>query len=58
MSALFRGFGPAMLRAFPANAATFVSLLLSSCWHVARADRSPSSQLGVELSLQAMNKLF
>lgn len=23
--ALFRGFGPAMLRAFPANAATFVS---------------------------------
>lgn len=37
MSALFRGFGPAMLRAFPANAATF---------------------LGVELSLQAMNKLF
>ncbi|KAI5476690.1 hypothetical protein MNV49_007404 [Pseudohyphozyma bogoriensis] len=37
VKALFKGFAPAMLRAFPANAATF---------------------LGVELSLQAMNKLF
>ncbi|GAA5928897.1 hypothetical protein JCM1841_001288 [Sporobolomyces salmonicolor] len=37
VKALFKGFGPAMLRAFPANAATF---------------------LGVELSMQAMNKLF
>ncbi|GAA5863099.1 hypothetical protein JCM3774_001420 [Rhodotorula dairenensis] len=36
-SALFKGFGPAMARAFPANAATF---------------------LGVELSMQAMNKFF
>ncbi|ORY66652.1 mitochondrial carrier domain-containing protein [Leucosporidium creatinivorum] len=35
--ALFKGFGPAMARAFPANAACF---------------------LGVELSLQAMNKVF
>ncbi|KAJ1994503.1 carnitine transporter [Dimargaris cristalligena] len=35
--ALFRGLGPAMLRAFPANAACF---------------------LGVEVSLQAMNKLW
>ncbi|KAJ1950919.1 carnitine transporter, partial [Dispira parvispora] len=35
--ALFRGLGPAMLRAFPANAACF---------------------LGVELSLQAMNKVW
>ncbi|KAJ2376164.1 carnitine transporter, partial [Coemansia sp. RSA 2607] len=35
--ALFRGMGPAMLRAFPANAACF---------------------LGVELSLQAMNRLW
>ncbi|GAA5977797.1 hypothetical protein JCM5350_006181 [Sporobolomyces pararoseus] len=37
VKALFKGFGPAMLRAFPANAATF---------------------LGVELSMQAMNKFF
>ncbi|GAC98894.1 hypothetical protein PHSY_006489 [Pseudozyma hubeiensis SY62] len=37
MKALFKGFGPAMARAFPANAATF---------------------LGVEVSLQAMNKMF
>ncbi|GAA5838028.1 hypothetical protein JCM11251_006828 [Rhodosporidiobolus azoricus] len=37
VKALFKGFGPAMARAFPANAATF---------------------LGVELSMQAMNKLF
>jgi solute carrier family 25 carnitine/acylcarnitine transporter 20/29 len=36
-SALFKGLGPAMLRAFPANAATF---------------------LGVELAMNAMNKLF
>ncbi|POY74725.1 hypothetical protein BMF94_2201, partial [Rhodotorula taiwanensis] len=36
-SALFKGFGPAMARAFPANAATF---------------------LGVELSMQLMNKAF
>lgn len=35
--ALFKGFAPAMARAFPANAACF---------------------LGVELSMQAMNKLF
>ncbi|KAJ2849719.1 carnitine transporter, partial [Coemansia erecta] len=35
--ALFRGMGPALLRAFPANAACF---------------------LGVELSLQLMNKLW
>ncbi|KAJ2159714.1 carnitine transporter [Coemansia sp. RSA 552] len=35
--ALFRGMGPALLRAFPANAACF---------------------LGVELSLQAMNKVW
>lgn len=37
ISALFRGLGPAMIRAFPANAACF---------------------LGVELSLNAMNKIF
>lgn len=37
VKALFKGFGPAMARAFPANAATF---------------------LGVEVSLQAMNKVF
>ncbi|GAA6030997.1 hypothetical protein JCM8097_008978 [Rhodosporidiobolus ruineniae] len=37
VKALFKGFGPAMARAFPANAATF---------------------LGVELSMQAMNKFF
>ncbi|GAA6063509.1 hypothetical protein JCM10212_004722, partial [Sporobolomyces blumeae] len=37
VKALFKGFGPAMLRAFPANAATF---------------------LGVELSMQLMNKMF
>lgn len=36
-TALFKGFAPAMARAFPANAACF---------------------LGVELSLQAMNKVF
>ena len=28
--ALFKGFGPAILRAFPANAATFVSPLFHS----------------------------
>ncbi|GAA5886529.1 hypothetical protein JCM6882_001676 [Rhodosporidiobolus microsporus] len=37
VKALFKGFGPAMARAFPANAATF---------------------LGVELSMQLMNKFF
>ncbi|GAA5866215.1 hypothetical protein JCM8547_007205 [Rhodosporidiobolus lusitaniae] len=37
VKALFKGFAPAMARAFPANAATF---------------------LGVELSMQLMNKLF
>ncbi|GAA5984503.1 hypothetical protein JCM11641_007004 [Rhodosporidiobolus odoratus] len=37
VKALFKGFGPAMARAFPANAATF---------------------LGVELSMQLMNKAF
>jgi len=29
IGALWKGFGPAMARAFPANAATFVSLILT-----------------------------
>jgi len=29
IGALWKGFGPAMARAFPANAATFVSLILN-----------------------------
>lgn len=31
VKALFRGFGPAMARAFPANAATFVSVFGFLC---------------------------
>lgn len=62
VKALFKGFGPAMLRAFPANAATFVSFIIASgslprtvqLTHLHFANL----QLGVELSMQAMNKLF
>lgn len=57
VSALFRGFGPAMLRAFPANAATFVSHSWLRSFPTRLIGSASFSQLGVELSLKAMNSI-
>ncbi|KAG5463047.1 MAG: mitochondrial carrier domain-containing protein, partial [Olpidium bornovanus] len=59
--ALFRGLGPAMIRAFPANAAWCVSrlfalLIFSRCVHPTYF--FPTSFLGVEVSLKVMNTMF
>jgi hypothetical protein len=62
VGALWKGFGPAMGRAFPANAATFVRALFISLIVRARMLMFFLSfvfrQLGVEVSRQFMNKFF
>jgi hypothetical protein len=59
--ALFRGFWPAMIRAFPANAATFVSFppfqSAGAPWRSKKRLICRPLQLGVEVSLKALNKL-
>ncbi|WEW62035.1 carnitine transporter [Emydomyces testavorans] len=57
LKAFFPGFGPALARAVPANAATLYVQLLFAFWNYdANAGSLPS--LGVELAHKAMTKLF
>ncbi len=54
VAALWKGFGPAMARAFPANAATFVSLSFFALSQLLIL----LIQLGVEASRKVMDTFF
>jgi len=56
IGALWKGFGPAMARAFPANAATFVSLIPDFV-HRSIMIYFPF-QLGVEASRRVLDGFF
>ncbi len=63
IGALWKGFGPAMARAFPANAATFVCLIFFSVAifvipEVLHLTHVLFLQLGVEASRKFLDKMF